>query len=1043
MRIIHIADVHWRGLSRHEEYVTVFKQFFKKVKRLKPDIIYVGGDIVHSKTQGISPELIDNLIWWFKGMADICPVHVILGNHDGLMHNKDRQDAITPIINAIGHSNIHLYKDSGTYPTGIPGFNWCVFSCFDELNWVKVKPIEGEINIALYHGAVKGSLTDTDWQIDGEIRISAFDDYEFALLGDIHKRQFLNKEKTVAYCGSTIQQNYGEDNDKGFLVWDIKSSDIYKTKFYHLSNPKPFVTVDWVGNADNTLTACNQYPNGSRFRIRSAVPITQVETKRLQTELKQKNLAEEVVFKVESNYDMSVIETSSGDLKKRNLRDPKVQMSLIKDYYRGADFDDKVFSTMSEIVENYLMKIAANQQCLRNISWSINKMNFDDIFSYGSGNVINFDKLPGITGIFGTNARGKSAIIGALVYGLFNTTDRGNIKNIHIINSRKNMCKCHIDITVGGNKFRIERKTIKKTTKSGEWAPTSLNLYRLDDNDSVVEDLTEEQRRETEKIIRKMIGTADEFLMTSLASQGEINTFIKEKATARKAILTNFLDLQVFDQILEVAKKDSSEIRARSKIFENNNWDLCISETKDKLKEAKIKKKNVENVILKLNSQIDAVKSEMYAEDADTFITDGYVEEIERRLARTINEHTISITRVSEIKEETKANRYKLERVREFLDSFDIHGIKKKRDIQRRLEKKLADLRRRFEVQKKDLDNIRKSVKKLDTVPCGDMFPSCKFIKESHRNKNKLEKQETNVTALMSKVSDLEILFEEMKEEQLEEKIDKYNHIVQKRSEIEVILSAFDVELAQLNANLSVLDDEIDTLSNDLADAKSKLSNEDNAIIIRCKEKLDDLNSKKNLLRSQRDDFISEITTKKMEVKRLKENKKQFDKIHNELKVYDTLIQAVSNKGIPLQLINTMLPAINSEIAKILQGVVSFTVELDSNLESNSMDIYINYGDSRRIIELGSGMEKMIASLAIRVALINVSSMSKTNSLIIDEGFGSLDEMNLEACGRLLKSLKKWFKNIIVISHVDAIKDNVDFTLDISKKGKDSYVYSA
>ena len=104
------------------------------------------------------------------------------------------------------------------------------------------------------------------------------------------------------------------------------------------------------------------------------------------------------------------------------------------------------------------------------------------------------------------------------------------------------------------------------------------------------------------------------------------------------------------------------------------------------------------------------------------------------------------------------------------------------------------------------------------------------------------------------------------------------------------------------------------------------------------------------------------------------------------------------------------------------------------------MDIYINYGDSRRIIELASGMEKMISSLAIRVALINVSSMSKTNSLIIDEGFGSLDELNLEACSRLLQSLKKWFKNILVISHVDAIKDAVDNTLEIMKKGIDSYV---
>ena len=95
----------------------------------------------------------------------------------------------------------------------------------------------------------------------------------------------------------------------------------------------------------------------------------------------------------------------------------------------------------------------------------------------------------------------------------------------------------------------------------------------------------------------------------------------------------------------------------------------------------------------------------------------------------------------------------------------------------------------------------------------------------------------------------------------------------------------------------------------------------------------------------------------------------------------------------------------------------------------------------KRIVELGSGMEKMMASLAIRVALINVSSLPKTSMLMIDEGFGALDETNLEACGKLLQSLKKWFKNILVISHIDAIKDIVDNNIDIIKKGVDSYVY--
>ena len=240
---IHIADVHFRGLKRHEEYKKVFEEFFIKAKELCPDIIFIGGDIVHSKTQGISPELIDILSWWFTEMSNICDVHVILGNHDGLILNKDRQDAITPIVNALGIENIYLYKDSGIYKIN-DDFNFCVFSCFDEENWSNVKPESEKINIATFHGGVLGSKTDSEWNISGEVSESFFNDYDFTFLGDIHKYQYIDKEKRIAYPGSTIQQNYGEDVKKGFLFWEINSKWDYKSTFYQLKNPNAFYTID-------------------------------------------------------------------------------------------------------------------------------------------------------------------------------------------------------------------------------------------------------------------------------------------------------------------------------------------------------------------------------------------------------------------------------------------------------------------------------------------------------------------------------------------------------------------------------------------------------------------------------------------------------------------------------------------------------------------------------------------------------------------------------------------------------------------------------
>ena len=73
----------------------------------------------------------------------------------------------------------------------------------------------------------------------------------------------------------------------------------------------------------------------------------------------------------------------------------------------------------------------------------------------------------------------------------------------------------------------------------------------------------------------------------------------------------------------------------------------------------------------------------------------------------------------------------------------------------------------------------------------------------------------------------------------------------------------------------------------------------------------------------------------------------------------------------------------------------------------------------------------MVSSLAIRVALISLSSLPKLTTLIIDEGFGTLDENRIQALGRLFDSLKDKFKNILIISHIDSVKDMADHIIDI------------
>ncbi len=69
-----------------------------------------------------------------------------------------------------------------------------------------------------------------------------------------------------------------------------------------------------------------------------------------------------------------------------------------------------------------------------------------------------------------------------------------------------------------------------------------------------------------------------------------------------------------------------------------------------------------------------------------------------------------------------------------------------------------------------------------------------------------------------------------------------------------------------------------------------------------------------------------------------------------------------------------------------------------------------------------------------------MSSLPKTDMFIIDEGFGALDDAGVEACNRLLTSLKRYFKVVIVITHVEGVKDAADLVIEVTKNEKDARV---
>ena len=149
-------------------------------------------------------------------------------------------------------------------------------------------------------------------------------------------------------------------------------------------------------------------------------------------------------------------------------------------------------------------------------------------------------------------------------------------------------------------------------------------------------------------------------------------------------------------------------------------------------------------------------------------------------------------------------------------------------------------------------------------------------------------------------------------------------------------------------------------------------------------------------------------------------------------------LDAVKRDGISYELISKTIPSIESEVNNILSQIVDFGMQL----EMDGKHIYskITYEDRHWPLEMCSGMERFISSIAMRVALINVSSLPRSNFLVIDEGWGSLDGDNISSVFNLFTYLKGQFEFIMVISHLDVMRDMVDEIIEIQKEGSFSKI---
>lgn len=849
------------------------------------------------------------------------------------------------------------------------------------------------------------------------------------------------KRPYIGYPGSVLQNTYGEALKHGYLLWDIKDGSSFDVAFHELPNPKPYVTLPWMGDVDSTLDGIDDYPPGTRYRIYSIQALSHLDTVSLTTTLRQEHSATEVTFKTDQHTTNNVITTGNASMVKEDLRNPDVLLGLVQEFY-GPDVEVTAdeWIVVKELIGEYLAQAAADNDIVRNTKWSIKRLEFDNLFNFGESNVIDVGAMDGITGIFGANRSGKSSIVGCVMYVLFNTTDRGSVRSFDLINARKPYCSARIVVNVNGTDYLIERQSTKHQDKHGRaYASTALNVFRLEDDVRV--DMAGEQRTDTDKVVRGLIGSDEDALLTTISAQGEINHFIQQGQTKRQQILSRFLDLEVIHKIYEQSKGDVNFTKGSLKSVPEREWATLLADNVKRLAEIEETLHDRDTQLDKVNDDLSVLRAKLADHHDVTPVTFDLVER-----------HRVIVQQEQEqldaIDEQLEVDRIELERLEAkvtTIDSLetehDIVELKRRFDAYRTLDAAVVALRHSHEKEAALLQQQQRSLKILDEVPCGDEYPSCKFIKDAHVNKLKITAQRMIVEKAIEKVDKAEQALVTLKGENLEDRLKKVEQLRDLRAKLLVAISNKRSEIDKGDSSSSGLKATLLASRSRLVELEGALKNEENAEIVLLRLQMDQRSAVIRRLDIEKLELASERGTIRADMNKLEIEQLQRDDLLRKMKAYDLLSRAFSKRGIPATIIASQLPFINSEISKILNGTVDFTIELEYDEASDSLEVYIDYGDSRRIIEMCSGMEKTIASIAIRVALINVTTLPKSDLVVLDEPLGPMDEASVEACNRLLVSLKRYFKTIILITHVEGAKEAADQVLEITKHEKDAHVF--
>lgn len=630
--------------------------------------------------------------------------------------------------------------------------------------------------------------------------------------------------------------------------------------------------------------------------------------------------------------------------------------------------------------------------------------------------------------VIGPNGAGKSSIIiDPIRFALF-----GDLRSTKedLINDNENSCSVEFTFEKNQHTYQITRSLRRSDGK------VSLSY----EEEGI--DKSERKPSATQERIDEILGFTDDLLIsTCISIQDGVHALVNKAPGEKEKIFSKLLNFDVW-------------FRKRQYVSDWLNNNEGLEKKIEQLKEDKAKKdavirKSKETTVdwgkklAAFNMQEQALREKIKSYEAlskEQLILREEIHQLTNRLQNIKGQLQASRPNMPSlvIEEEIKHLQQKKDEASTLYTEYQTYS-KEFNDYFNEVENK------RFELQQ--LTHVRASFELLDKVPCINTHyhDQCHILADAHSLKKKVLEFAPDLKTYEKVVADIEREYDSLKVQ----KTDLSSTLFTIQSDISTYDKLTQISAASLIAS-QAQEGVIKELQLEYKETEDLLQKKEASLLhgdlFNCEgdqKQLLDLTSRITSLQTDLKHLKNALIVDLNDSQRIDEELSTLNESFHEYSNYKTLYQVY--KDIPAVLLNDIIPQIETYANLILKDIFpghQFIIRTHRETKKDTLvktiDILCAYKNGLRRFESLSGSERFRYSLAFRLALGWVNSELYNiplNFFIIDEGFGSLDDVGTTVVKELLRSVADKFKLFLVITHVEELKDTFDTQIIVNIEG--------